>query len=399
MLHQLKKLLTSPYGVAAMASLSFHGVMFAAAPRFSSASFAAFSDENLSGETRTVPLVTLSPAEQGRLPNFTRPSLPSIPNSSATTSLRTLPSASTLTRPSSPLTRSNIFDRYTSRTNISRGNRRFNNPYNLPTTNPPSRSAQSSDRRTTIVGDIPAPPRDIGRNLESDSDTLETELELERQAAARAAAEAEATGLPELPAQSEEVLGTEGSDAEGSDAEGVDPENLEVAINAEESRELTQLERLQAKFKHDPEGTSEEDATLNYTAWLASSFEEDSETPGETSGEETGETPSQIPTADVGAVEVAALNLCVATPPNDGLVGILVAPDGTPEESVVLRSTGYEYLNQAALDTLLEEGDFPETETAVRYPFEVFVGYDAETCQSSEEIIDTAQNTPSAPEE
>ncbi|MEL6936657.1 MAG: hypothetical protein AAFO59_08330, partial [Cyanobacteria bacterium J06607_17] len=128
-------------------------------------------------------------------------------------------------------------------------------------------------------------------------------------------------------------------------------------------------------------------------------FEEDSETPGETSGEETGETLSEIPTADVGAVEVAALNLCVATPPNDGLVGILVAPDGTPNESVVLRSTGYEYLNQAAVDTLLEESDFPETETAVRYPFEVLVSYDAETCQTSEEIIDTAQDAPSAPDE
>ncbi|MEL6232135.1 MAG: hypothetical protein AAFR24_19695 [Cyanobacteria bacterium J06627_3] len=390
MLHQLKTLLTSPYGVAAIASLSFHGVMFAAAPRFSSASFAAFSDENLSGETRTVPLVTLSPAEQGRLPNFTRPSLPPIPNSSATTSLRTLPSASTLTRPSSPLTRSNIFDRYTNRTNISRGSRRFNNPYNLPTTNPPSRSARSSDRRTTIVGDIPAPPRDIGQNLESDPDTLEPER----------GAEAEApTGLPELPPQSENVLGTEGPETEGPETESPETENSEVAINAEESGELTQLERLQAKFKHDPEGTSEEDATLNYTAWLASSFEEDSETPGETSGEDTGETPSEIPTADVGAVEVAALNLCVATPPNDGLVGILVAPDGTPNESVVLRSTGYEYLNQAAVDTLLEESDFPETETAVRYPFEVLVSYDAETCQTSEEIIDTAQDAPSAPDE
>ncbi|MEO0396675.1 MAG: energy transducer TonB [Cyanobacteria bacterium P01_A01_bin.137] len=402
MLHQLKKLLTSPYGVAAMASLSFHGVMFAAAPRFSSASFAAFSDENLSGETRTVPLVTLSPAEQGRLPNFTRPSLPPIPNSAATTSLRTLPSASTLTRPSSPLTRSNIFDRYTNRTNSSRGSRRFNNPYNLPTTNPPSRSARSSDRRTTIVGDIPAPPRDIGRNLESDPDTLETELELERQAEAQAEAEALA-GLPELPAQSEDVPGTEGSEtegleAEGSEAEGLDPENSEVAINAEESREPTQLERLQAKFKHDPEGASEEEATLNYTAWLTAS-EDDSETSDETSGENTDETPSEIPMADVGAVEVEALNLCVATPPNNGLVGLLVAPDGTPSESVVLRSTGYEYLNQAALDALLEEGDFPETETAVRYPFEVLVSYDAETCQSSEAIIDTAQDAPSAPEE
>ncbi|MEO0432751.1 MAG: energy transducer TonB [Cyanobacteria bacterium J06656_5] len=391
MLHQFKKLLTSPYGVAALASLSFHGVMFAAAPRFSSASFAAFSDENPSGETRTVPLVTLSPAEQGRLPNFTRPSLPSIPNSSssATTSLRTLPSASTLTRPSSPLTRSNIFDRYTNRTNISRGSRRFNNPYNLPTTNPPSRSARSSDRRTTIVGDIPAPPRDFGRNLESDADTLETELELERQAEARAAAEAP-TGLPELPPQSEDVPETE-----GSGTEGLDPENPEVAINAEESREPTQLERLQAKFKHDPTDTSEDAGALRYEAWLTPS-EDESETSDD---EASSEIPSDIPTADAGAVEVEALNLCVANPPNDGLVGILVAPDGTPEESVVLRSTGYEYLNQAALDTLLEEGDFPETETAVRYPFDVLVGYDAETCQSGEAIIETAQDAPNTPEE
>ena len=92
----------------------------------------------------------------------------------------------------------------------------------------------------------------------------------------------------------------------------------------------------------------------------------------------------------------AAFNLCAQTPPNNGEIGVLVAPDGTPSNPTVLRSTGYDYLNQVAIDTLMNS-EFPETDNPVRYPFEISVSYDAETCRSAEEILETVRNNPETP--
>lgn len=365
LLKKLKQLMASPYGVAAIASLSFHGVLFAAIPRFSSASFAAFSEDNATSESRTVPLVTLSAAEQERLPNFNPPRLPSVPEfpssstrTSTSTSIRNLPRASTLTpRPS-------IFDRYSgSRTTpppITQSRRRFNNPYNIPIINTPSRSEQSKTRREEPIA-VPPPP----------TDTLDTELEIEE----RLEAEAEQVetspreqtntpeGLPELPENSGEVL---------------EPENSDIAANSEVEREPTQLERLQAKFHYSAENTTEDEVKANYEKWEAPLEEEDS---------------PAIVTAEPGELQIeSGLSLCVENPPENGEVGVLVAPDGTPGDATVLRSTGYEYLNQAALDAITAS-DFPETDIPVRYPFAVVVGYDSETCQSSENILNTVQNT------
>ena len=367
LLQKCKELLTSPYGVAAIASLSFHGILFAAVPRFSSASFAAFSEENATSEPRTVPLVTLSPAEQGRLPNFNRPQLPSVPefpsSSSRSTSIRNLPSASTLTP------RSNIFNRYsggrTTSPSITR-NRRFNNPYSISITETPSRSEQSNSRKEEPL-DIPPPPT-------GDQSTLEAELEIERQQEAGQAPpeqEQASEGLPVLPEDSGNVLESEDSD---------------VALNPEAERQLTQLERLQAKFTHSDEDTTEEEVVANYEQW---------EAPAE------GEDAPAVATADKGELQIeSGFNLCVANPPTNGEVGVLVAPDGTPTEPVVLRRTGYDYLNQVALDAIAAN-DFPETETAVRYPFDVVVDYDAENCQSSEGILNNGSDTASqdSPEE
>ncbi|MEA5463652.1 hypothetical protein [Leptothoe sp. PORK10 BA2] len=392
-LQLLKRLITSSYGVAAIASLSFHGAMFAAAPRFFSASFAAFGDDGGTAEERTVPLVTLSPAEQGRLPNFNLPSVPPIPNFPSVTSSGSLPNATSLTLPGASAfnrsSNSNLFDRNGNRTNRSSvgslNNRRlFNNPHRLATTNPPSRSGQSSNGRTARIRNIPPPPGDIGQRTERN---LEAELEVERRAAAAAAARAEAEaaaadapGLEPLPDQSE------GGAETGAEREPSGSGSEDIASNgATADGELTALERLQAKFKYDPADTSTEEANASYTAWLTPSADESEPT-------DEDEPEAEIPTAaEAGVIELESLNLCVEKPPQNGLVGVQVAPDGTPDEPIIFLSTGYDYLNQAALDQL-SQAEFPATETPVRYPFEVKVSYDAETCQSSADIINTAQN-------
>ncbi|MBX2863615.1 MAG: hypothetical protein KTR27_08670 [Leptolyngbyaceae cyanobacterium MAG.088] len=385
----IKGIVTSPYGVAAIASLSFHAVLFAAIPRFSSASFAAFTEEEGPNEPRTVPLVTLSSAEQGRLPNFNRPQ-PSTaianitPNTPPRPSINALPNASTFNRSSSIFNRSNnrlSTPSFTPPSQLRRNNI-FRNPYttnspSLSIRNTPSRSDRSSNDRTTVIPDnIPQPPAGFFGTDSTNDDTLARQLELERQLAEEQAANAEgipeppnqepAEGLPELPDESElPPDGTENTE--------------ELAANLEPTDEPSRLERLMAKFQYDAVNTSDDEVAANYEAWQAQQPEDDNELPVETA--ETGEL---LLETDFG--------LCTQTPPNNGEIGVLVAPNGTPSAPTVLRSTGYDHLNQAALETLMSS-DFPETEGPVRYPFEIVVNYDSETCTNPEEILETVRNS------
>ena len=375
-LRKIREVLTSPYGVAAIASLSFHGILFAAMPRFSSASFAAFSEDGAAGEPRTVPLVTLSPAEQGRLPDFNRPQLPAIPDiGSRPPTIDNLPNASTLNRSNIP----NIFNRSNSqittppfsRPNLLSRNRPFRNPYiprpDLSIRNTPSRSEQSSDRRTAAITNIPAPPPTAVGNPETNPEQSAGNLEPDQQQPPTAEIPEVPAGLPELPEQAEQPPETEG-------------ETPEIAAISESDDQPSRLERLQAKFNYDPSNTTPEEVEANYEAWIT--LPEEEETPELT-----------IATAELGELTLdASYNLCAANPPMNGAIGVLVAPDGIPSDPTVLRSTGYEYLNQAAIETLMNS-EFPETETAVRYPFEVIVNYDAESCRSAEEILETVRNT------
>ncbi|MEM6251384.1 MAG: hypothetical protein AAF821_00550 [Cyanobacteria bacterium P01_D01_bin.156] len=371
----LKEILTSPYGVAAIASLSFHGVLFAAIPRFSSASFAAFSDDNISEETRTVPLVTLSPAEQGRLPNFNQPKLPSIPRITTPTSPRSLPTLPKSPLFSSPSSRLSTLpsigstSRLNSNSRLNR-NRPFRNPYiprpRLPITNTPSRSAQSSERRNTPVTNIPVPPS-VGRSDLTDEEILKRQQQLEeQQVAEQPGGDESVPGLSELPEQS------------------ASSETDNVAVNSVPEEQLSRLARLQAKFQYVDEDTSQEEVEENYAAW-------------ETEINEAVE--GSVETAEkLELIVESGFSLCVAQPPTTGEIGILVAPDGTASNSVVLRSTGYEHINQSALESLLE-GEYPESETSTRYLFDLLVAYDSDACKTGDDILETAQTQESLTDE
>ena len=300
--------------------------------------------------------MSLSPTEQGRLPDFNRPQLPAIPDITASRPLTKLPNPGTLDRSSLSPTVPSL----SSPSRLSR-NRVFRNPFitrpNFSIANTPSRSRQSSASRTTGLENIPPPPSGRELEIETNRDTLERQIELEQQ---REAEQAAAENSPDA--------------AELSD--GSTPETPELAA-ASEPDSATQLEKLQARFSYSAEDTTDEEAEAAYEAWIE-------QTQGQS--EDTLET---IDT-EILALE-PGLDLCAQDSPRNGEVGILVAPDGSPIDTVVLRSTGYEYLNDEALGVLMDS-DFPETETPVRYAVEVVVDYDAETCRSLEDVLDTVQN-------
>lgn len=371
---QLKSILTKPYAIAAFVSIGFHVVVLAAVARSSSAAFAAFGEEGTGSETRTVPLVTLSPAEQGRLPNFNQPQLSSIPDITASTPLRNLPN-STLFNPSS----SRIKPPSSGSSSLLNRNRPFSNPYiprpNLSIRNTPSRSSQSSERRSTPVTNIPTPPSINERGL-SEEEIKKRQLEIEEQQAA--AAEQEATnpepapGLPILPEQSDEPV-----------AEDTEPtEDNVVAANPETEIQMSRLEELQAGsgLSHDETGTNPANIDENYALW-------ETETPLE---EEVAiQTAEETEPVSVGA----GLNLlCNQAEPQNGEIGVLVAPDGTPINADILLSTGYDALNQAALDEGFNGRQYAETETATRYRIGVTVDYEHEaTCTNAAEILESAR--------
>ncbi len=365
-LRQIKRILTSPYGVAAIASLSFHGILFAAMPRFSSASFAAFSEDNAPAEPRTVPLVTLSPAEQERLPDFNRSQLPSIPDiSSPPPSIDNLPNASTFNR-------SNIFNRSNSsittpsfsRPSLLSRNRPFRNPYipspNLSIRDTPSRSEQSSDRRTAPITNIPKPPPSVVPDAETDQEPsiVDQELEPTTQEGTNEQVNPTAEEPSEPPAEDD----------------GVETDSEDTQLT-----QLERLERLRAKFEYSTAKTDEDGVNDRYNDWIANTIDREDEL--------------TLETANIQALAPvdSGLRQCVDVEkePSAGKVGLFIAPDGTASEADVLLSTGYEYLNQGVLDGLrsnqeaLQEligNDFPEAETPVPYVFEFEVEYDKENC-------------------
>lgn len=372
-IHHLKGMLLSPYGIAAISSLSFHAVLFAALPRFTSASFAAFSEEEAGGEARTVPLVTLSAAEQGRLPNFNQPQLTDIPDITASTPLNRLPNPTLLDRANTG--RSSLLDRNRINRNRSNYNRRFTTDFRI--NNTPTRSNQAKPENSEAVVSIPPPPpADNFRETVTDEEILRKQQELEEQQAAAEANEdsQEGPGLPPLPDEEPEAS-TESDDGQ------------EIAAAPEIP--LSQLEQLQASagLSYDDSQTDENAVEESYARW-----ESETEIEGDVAIKTAEETDSVI----VGE----GLNLLCRQPePQPGEIGVLVGPDGTPLDASVLLSTGYNSLNQAALEHGFDERTYPETEQATRYRIAVTIDYDHEaTCTSAQELLESARE-PSPDEE
>ena len=80
-----------PASVAALISVGVHVALFGAAPSFSNLSMAALGSGGEPGEQRTVPLIELTPEEQGRLPDFSSPAYSLFPDAGGTGTFELLP--------------------------------------------------------------------------------------------------------------------------------------------------------------------------------------------------------------------------------------------------------------------------------------------------------------------
>ncbi|MEM8502585.1 MAG: hypothetical protein AAF716_05465 [Cyanobacteria bacterium P01_D01_bin.1] len=393
----------SPTAIGVMLSLGVHAVFFAFGPRtnFSFAALSAAAQQEEAEET-IVPIVQLTPAERSRLPAFAQPrvlppsptglndglGLPfnlSSPNSNRQIQRRpvpagrlpspTLPSRPTLA-PSFRVPRTTFdpsaFRNLPSPSVVQRPRVSVLPPpaTTLPNVTPSNPSADSEnadslDQATLpdLLGTGPTPsaqdlqtsPRSIGDILNTAEDNLSS------------------GGV----ASSE---GTSGEGAEESSSEEArSPDDIENAATQPQT-EPTDIavqppnpidtapaqgdtSRLLAGFVYDPTDVSEAEAEINLQAWL----------------EKTAENKSEIDSQKASITIDSNFKVCKDNPPTDGLIGIVVNPDGSKEETKVLKSIGYDVLNRQAIDEI-ERTDFDQTEVPTQYQVTVEVLYRGDGC-------------------
>ncbi|MEM1254657.1 MAG: hypothetical protein AAGI69_19655 [Cyanobacteria bacterium P01_H01_bin.21] len=78
---------------------------------------------------------------------------------------------------------------------------------------------------------------------------------------------------------------------------------------------------------------------------------------------------------------------CLTPAPEKGLAGVVVNPDGTiAAEPTILRSSGYGFLNDIALEKLKDYQDFPDEDTQKLYTIDIEVDYDKDACISLSDL-------------
>ncbi|MBW4482622.1 MAG: hypothetical protein KME14_08770 [Tildeniella torsiva UHER 1998/13D] len=370
--NQLAKTVRQPQWIAALLSLGFHVVLFAAGPSFSSLNASALGESDPNSEERRVPLIELTPEEQNRLPDFSAPaysldsnddlfsllppsgnSLPLEPGSDFGASL-TIPSPRL---PSSPFP-----------SGIS------------PYTSSGRSSIILSPRRTPFPGSpgssaIRRPTRPPGGD---------------------AASQGASTPIATSPDSADEAgaadLEPNQTNGQGTDGNSTPLEPTNPAATPEEQGTESASDLL-ARVEFDDAQTSASEVEIAKAAWLQSVKEK--------LGDGVAEAPEPI----VLTVPYSG-RLCLSPEPADGLLGVVGLPDEASDSvklwTTVLKSTGYPFLNQAAEQALQDlqqqETDNSGLDVNTLYQVTVQVEYDSQSCISREALLQSRTAASEEPE-
>ncbi|MGB3292036.1 MAG: hypothetical protein WBB01_03470 [Phormidesmis sp.] len=374
----------SPTGIAVLLSVGAHAGLLAVGPR-TNFSFAALSQaaQEADAKETIVPLVQLTPAEQSRLPNFAQPrlqppsatdfgklslpsGLPFVPNTSIPKA-RTIPTNPfpTATQPRTPLSprpslprRSLPFPTSSLPPNILRQRPSGLSVLpNLPAGTPPGESEAEGSNANPNQNDRPTPSGSAADLLPQ----LEPSVSI-----GEALARAEAGGSAQVP-----DIGDRLQSSQPTTEEEDPPEATERPDEAPEVIAITPAQgnaaRLLESYTYDDANTSESAVDTNTADWLAASA----------SGKDG------IATASASLTIDSEFKACLSeNPPEDGLIGVVVNPDGTQEVLAVLKSTGYDLLNRQATDAV-ERNDFGDLAVPTQYQVEIAVTYNPSGCVES----------------
>lgn len=388
--------LRQPQWVAVMASVGFHGALFAVGPSFSNMQGMALGAPGF-GDTveRRVPMVELTAEEQSRLPNFNSPAYSLLPGD-------------LLPGEFPPSNSSNLMDLFPPS-----GNRP-----NLPSLPPlpeglsavpripPSRSSLGSPvtvspfpsrlGRNSVV--IPTPPSSgLGRPRPNDSPDADppTPNPGNRPPADDATASTP-TSTPAPAGRAEDLLPQNGETANRDSAP------LQARDDASEdsptvSPEVARSRELMARVAYSEDLTTPEESEAAAVTWANAL---------------TDQLGEPVETAEATfAVEVPYdLRLCLNPEPSTGLLGFALMPkEGTETVDIattVIKSTGYPFLNQAAIQSLQTLAANSETPLALGtiYQAVITVIYDGDDCIEAATLLKSrldaseAASSPETPE-
>lgn len=359
---QILTTMRQPQWIAALLSLGFHVVLFAAGPSFSSLNASALGEGNPDSQERRVPLIELTPEEQNRLPDFSAPAY-SLDSSDDLFGLFPPSGNSIPLEPGSDFGASLAIP--TPRLPV--------NPF------PGSISPYTSPRRSTITLSPRRSPfsptpggNPSGRNPEGPAAGAATSPDNPTPApnSSQPSAEAGATDLGD-PRQAN---GPD-ADANSTPLDPTDP-------SAPEQQGAESASELLARVEFSAAQTSVNDVEIAKAAWQ------------QAIREKLGDTVAEAPDPLVLQVPYSG-RLCLSPEPSDGLLGVVGLPneesDGLELWTTVLKSTGYPFLNQAAeqaLQNLQQQNtDDSALEANTQYQVVVKINYDSQSCITREALL------------
>ncbi len=377
----------SPTAIAVLLSIGAHALFIALAPR-ANFSFAALTEaaQQQEAEETIVPLVELTPAERNRLPGFAQPrQLQPTPTGLGSLALPSgLPGLSNIPpRSISPSTARRI-PSPTPQTQTTRQQQ-------LDNIRRASQAPPGFDPSRITTRTVPLPPVDFFTPSQSAELTIDPEAAAAQgqsdgqnpgsagTAQPNPGGSAEDLGRPQVTGDLlASILAEQNSQATGNDSNGTDSEGgavespetpvqgTDIAVQAEPVEPAPAQgnpTRLLNGFTYDPRDVDEAAAAENLEAWLAESTENKGEVDSET----------------VELTVDSQFKVCKEVEPGNGLIGVIVNPDGTQENATVLKSIGYDVLNRQAL-TAIENEDFGQPEQTTLYQVAINVIYEPEGC-------------------
>ncbi len=355
--------LRQPQWIAAILSLGFHGVLFAAGPSFSSLNSAALEGNNPDLQERRVPLVELTPEEQGRLPDFSSPAYSPFPDSNSDLFSLFPPSGSSLPL-DTPSDFGSSFSTPTPKLPLS------TLPSGILPYRFPQRSSLVLPPRTSL------PPIANGSAVERPTQPS-TEPEGPAATAPSSPTTTENGATPDTVSPNPPTDDNAQANASGSSSGAPTAPGDETPTSQRASDLLARVEYSDAQ-------TSDAEVEFAKAAWEQAVKEK--------LGDGVAEAPEPI------TLQVPySGRLCLSPEPTEGLLGLVGLPDETETGltlwTSVLKSTGYPFLNQAAeqaLQQIVAQQADPEEaslEPNILYQVIVKVEYDSETCLSREALL------------
>lgn len=343
----LRDMLSQPTSLALAASVGIHGLLFVLLPMLPSNSF-----EPEDNEQRTVDLVELTPSELSRLPDLsgpTTPSFPQLPNLDAED-----PAQSDLFQIPNRSNRVPIFPNQSSQ------------PFFIPPY-PPAITIQPPVRSTT-------PPAQT--QTEQEPATTSTSPAPEETTQEAPPVLGEARDLPELREFDVSELPEWTSP---TPAEGEPTAEAEAEASQPSETLLAEQARLRQLFTFNEEGTSEDDGNLAFSTWFYDELGQQQTLPDE----------DQITlNADYNVTACRILGRIQDDPKRlSAIYGVVVDAEGAlKDEPRLVRSSGFQYFNQQALEAIAN-AEFPNETGGDRiYLVDVVFEYSDEICPPAPSI-------------